>query len=227
MMELVLPASKPDATVLVIHSWWGLTQSFRDYGTRLAKAGIAVGLADLYEGQVARSETEARELRGKKRRQPAYKTLAADLNRLRAETGCDRLGVVGFSMGGHWAVWLAQRPEYGLGAAVLYYAARGGNFCNSDAAWLAHFADDDPFVSPSARRGMKRAITRARLPYTSCDYPGTGHWFAESDSPAFDPEASDRAFDRTVEHLRDNLSERLDPALSLVRRSAVRAGVGR
>ena len=112
-------------------------------------------------------------------------------------------------MGGHWAIWLSQRPELPIGATVLYYAARAGSFAASPSSFLAHFAEDDPWVSRSARRRMEAAIAKADRPYQAYDYPGTGHWFAEQDRVQdFHPDAAALAFRRTVEHLRGTIGRR-------------------
>lgn len=176
--------AKPGRPVLLIHSWWGLTASFRAYGKALAKAGFVVGLADLFGGETAETEAEARQLRQARREEPMYKTLIHALGELREEAGASArggLGIVGFSMGGHWAVWLSQRRELNVRATVLYYAARGGDFTGSKSSYLAHFAETDPWVSPRARRGMETAIAKAGRGYQAFEYPGTSHWFAESD----------------------------------------------
>ena len=51
-----------------------------------------------------------------------------------------------------------------------------------------------PFRVPAAWRTMERAIARQGLAYTAHDYPGTDHWFAESDHRAFGPRAAVRAY---------------------------------
>jgi carboxymethylenebutenolidase len=125
-----------------------------------------------------------------------------DIDTLCGETGAARIGVVGFSMGAHWAVWLSQQRENRVAAVVLYYGARGGDFSGSRAAYLAHFAETDPWVSASSRKGMERAIERAGRPYRAIDHPGTSHWFAETDRrDAYVPKAAERAFAESAAHL--------------------------
>jgi carboxymethylenebutenolidase len=192
--------------VLVIHAWWGLTPSFHAFATRLAHSNLTVGLSDLFDGRTATTEAEARTLRRMRRREPMYRTLGRDLDALRGVAG-GPVGIVGFSMGGHWAVWLSQRPEYRVAATVLYYTARGGDFGQSRSAYLAHYAQTDPWVSAAARRGMERAIVRAGCAYEGFDYPQTGHWFAETDHGEYHPQAADLAFGRTAEFLTQRLAE--------------------
>ncbi len=188
--------------VLVIHSWWGLTDSFRTYGQALAKEGFVVGLPDLFDGCTASDIAEAKALRAMRRSEPMYRTLMRDLEGLRKEAGTEWVGLVGFSMGGHWAVWLSQRPELPVAAAVLYYAARAGDFGGSRASYLAHFAADDDWVLESARKRMEREIAKAGRPYQAHVYAGTEHWFAEAGRPEYESAAAALAFERTVGHLR-------------------------
>ncbi len=198
-----LQADKPQrrGAVLLIHSWWGLTRSFRDYGGALTKSGHDVALADLYGGRSARSAAEARALRRAPRKLPMYRALEADLARLAERSAVDQVAVIGFSMGAHWAVWLAQQPHLPVRAAVLYYGVRAGNFGACQARFLAHFAQDDPWVRPAARKRMEKALAAAGRPYRAFDYPGTGHWFAESAEPAHAPQAADLALARTLDFL--------------------------
>ncbi len=206
--DLAYLASPPGGTgrpVLLIHSWWGLTSSFTAYADELASHGFVVGCVDLYLGDIARSEEDAQRLRRRRRSEPAYRVLQRSLEGL---TDLDRCAgaipsVVGFSVGGHWAVWLAQHPDPPVSAAVLYYAARGGDFSRASAPVLAHFADRDEFVTPAARRTMERGISRSGLGYTAFDYPGTRHWFAESARPEHDPASARTALQRTADFLAD------------------------
>jgi carboxymethylenebutenolidase len=139
-----------------------------------------------------------------------YRSLIANLTELRTKQHTSistDVGIVGFSMGGHWAIWLAQRADLPVASCVIYYAARAGEFANSHASFLAHFAENDEWVRPDARRRMEAAIRKAQRPYTAFDYPGTYHWFAEEDrAEEHAPEPAALAFERTVAHLNATLS---------------------
>lgn len=188
----------------MLHSWWGMTSSFTRYADDLAGEGFLAGCVDLYDGQLARTPEQARALRSAPRRVPMYRSMLAGIEQLASHPASvtDRVGLVGFSMGGHWAVWLAQRPEARVGAVVLHYATRAATKPGSPVPLLAHFAEDDPFVTVAGRRTMERSFERLGWPYTAMDHPGTGHWFAEPTETAFDDAAAKRAFEATCRHLR-------------------------
>ncbi|MCA9845808.1 MAG: dienelactone hydrolase family protein [Dehalococcoidia bacterium] len=204
LAHLAIPAGGEGQPVLVLHSWWGLTAAFTGFARQLASRGFVVGCADLYGGRTARTEAEARALRARPRREPMYRTLQRCLRELADHPGATRpaTATVGFSMGGHWAVWLAQHPPPEISGTVLYYAVHGGDFSQSNTPFLGHFAETDAFVSSTARRSMERAIAGRGLEYRSYDYPGTGHWFAESDQPSFHRPSAELAFERTVSFLK-------------------------
>ena len=196
------PRGRAGVPVLIVHSWWGLTGSFTAYADALADHGFPAGCVDLFGGRVAASEVEARALRSARRREPAYRALHRALREL-AELGDGHdPSVVGFSMGGHWAVWLAQHPDPPVRSVVLYYAARAGDFSAATAPARAHFAETDDFVSATARHRMELAIGARGLRYEAHDYPGTEHWFAESDRAAFQANAAQLALNRTARFLR-------------------------
>ncbi len=190
--------------VLLVHSWWGLTPSFPRIADELASLGFLVGCVDLYDGKIATTEDEVRRLHARKRAEPAYRLLHRCLQQLVEDERSRGAApaVVGFSMGAHWAVWLAQHPDPPVSAVVLFYGARGGDFSDASAPVLAHFAAHDEFVSVTARGAMERALARRGLRYESFDYPGTRHWFAEPAHPWFDASAADLAMSRSSDFLR-------------------------
>lgn len=143
------------------------------------------------------------------RKEPAYKYLIRVIEVLSDEVAVpgSGIGVIGFSMGGHWAYWLAHRPELPISATVTFYAARNGDYTGSHCDFLAHFAETDEWVSAAGVRKLEKSLAAAGKAALFHTYPGTGHWFFEQDRPdAFDPGAAALAWDRTLAFLKERLS---------------------
>ena len=207
---IAIPESGSGPGIVVLHSWWGLNAFFRGLCDRFAEAGFVALAPDLYSGEVASTVEAAKKLRAQataSRREPAYKTLMEAIKSLSnhdAVTTSD-VAVIGFSMGGHWALWLAQRPELPIAATVVFYAARNGDFARSNSSFLFHFAENDEWVSAASVKKLKRSLDASGKSTIYYDYPGAGHWFFESDRPeAFRPEAAAMAWKRTIAFLTDS-----------------------
>ena len=72
---------------------------------------------------------------------------------------------------------------------------------------VGHFAEHAPFVSASGLKDLEKSLRKAGRPATLYTYPGTGHWFFESDRPeAFKAQAAELAWQRTLEFLRGALA---------------------
>jgi carboxymethylenebutenolidase len=70
-------------------------------------------------------------------------------------------------------------------------------------AYLGHFAEDDQFDDSSQVAGLQAALSDRGEAHS---YPGTKHWFIETDRPEYDAEAAELAYTRTVEFLRQHLA---------------------
>ncbi len=207
---IALPPSGKGNGVLVIHAWWGLNHFFKGVCDRLAKEGFVALAPDLFEGQVANTIAGARSLRAKPKREPTYKTLIHAIEQLTNHPAVkgSTIGVVGFSLGGHWALWLSQRTELPIGATVTFYGARAGDYTSSRAAFLGHFAEKDDWVSDAALKKLKKSLETAGRVAEFFVYPDTSHWFFEFDrADAYNAQAADLAWERTIKFLRKQLKK--------------------
>lgn len=206
---LAVPKSGSGPGVVVLHSWWGLNSFFRSLCDRFADSGFVALAPDLFSGRVATTEAEAKAIRAQAtafRKEPAYKLLISGIMHLSRHESVTtpRVAIVGFSMGGHWALWLAQRPELPISATVIFYAARSGDFSQGRSRFLFHFAESDTWVSAASVKKLKANLKRAGKAATYHTYPGTTHWFFESDRPAaFDRAAASVAWKRTFKFLNE------------------------
>ena len=192
--------------VVVLHPWWGLNEDVIAYADRLAGDGFAVLAPDMFGGKVTADVDEAEKLAGAGDETAEPIALAA-VDELGRRLGADApLGVLGFSFGAAYALYVpSERPR--LGAAVVYYGTSTGGFLTrSTAPVLGHFAEDDPFEPAEGVGALERALRDAGRAATFHSYPGTGHWFAEPSRDAYRREAAELAYERTVAFLRDVLA---------------------
>lgn len=194
-MEVLLPQSGRGAGVLLVHPWWGLNSTVRDYGRSLSDQGFVVGLADAFEGTVVSSQAEAQALI-ERHWQAAPARLAAAFGELTRHPAVEGpTSGVGFSFGGFQLLGLLSALP--LHRLVTYYADRTGDLAGVPV--LGHFAETDPFADDQP--GMIAKLSAAGAPCAAHVYPGTTHWFAERDRPEYDAEAAMLAFRRTVDFL--------------------------
>jgi carboxymethylenebutenolidase len=199
---------KPRAGVLVLHAWWGLNDFFKGVCDKLASQGFLALGPDLYNGPVASSVEEAKDLMSKaddaKMKQIVFG--AADYLRSDPSISGRKIGVVGFSMGGGWSMLLSTLKPENVGAVVVFYASYPIDFSKAEASYLGHFSPDDEWEPIADVRATEEKIRGAGREVTFHFYPGTKHWFVEENRPVeFNREASDLAWKRTIEFLHNKL----------------------
>ena len=205
---LAVPSTGKGPGILVLHAWWGLNDFFRDFCDRLAQQGFVALAPDLFSGKVARTIAEAEQhLSEFNEEQDAPPIVLSAVENLRkhAAVSANGLGVIGFSLGASWALWLAQQKPEWMRAVILFYGTNGGggDFRQSKASFLGHFAEKDPYESEEVIQALEDNLRGANRPTTFFTYPRTGHWFFENDRPdAYNPAAASLAWDRTLAFLK-------------------------
>jgi carboxymethylenebutenolidase len=201
-----IPSTGEGPAVLVLHPWWGLNDTIRRFCMRLADAGFVALAPDLYHGKIAATIPEAEALAS-----------ALDSNHVQAEAEIAQaekflhehaagdgqgLAVIGFSMGAYYALDLSTtRPEH-IRRVVLFYGTGSMDLASSRADYLGHFAENDPYETPSNVDDLEQALKGAGRPVTFHRYAGTGHWFFEPDrADAYNQAAADLAWERTLAFL--------------------------
>jgi carboxymethylenebutenolidase len=194
--------------VLVLHPWWGLNGFIKGYCDRLAAQGFTVLAPDLYHGQVAVTIEEATALRDGLQNETCARDILGGLAALRSACGqaSPALGLVGFSLGGGWGLWLASQNR--VSAAVIFYASYPLDFSQSKAAYQFHLAETDPYETAEDVAATLAALKTAGCETESFTYPGTTHWFFESDRPdAYNPAAANLAWTRSLAFLQRHVGK--------------------
>jgi carboxymethylenebutenolidase len=204
---LVSPPGGGDGPgVLVLHSWWGLTQWVREFCRRVAAEGYTVLAPDMFDGVQPVTEAEGEAVLGTVNADELSGLVMSSAHTLRALSVNPEnpIGVIGFSMGASLALWLSARLPTAVGAAVAFYGSQSIDFDEATACYQGHYAEFDHIVSEE-----DRVVTEAfiRLGGRSTEfhlYPGTHHWFFE-EGANFNPEAAELAWDRTTAFLATHL----------------------
>jgi len=206
---LAIPKKGLGPGVLVLHAWWGLNDFFKGLCDELARAGFVAFAPDLYRGATASTRDGAEHLMSKLDQKAAGQDILNGVRGLQSHPGVKgkHLGVIGFSMGAFWTLWLAQELPADVAAVVLFYGTGDGNYSHIKAAFLGHFAETDEFESPAAVRDLEKDLRTWVKDLTFYTYPGTTHWFFEKDRrDAYDASAAKLAWQRTIGFLTTQLS---------------------
>lgn len=173
--------------VVVIHDFTGMSHDLRAQADWLAAEGFAAVAPDLYYwgSRLKCLRVIMRELGDRKGR--TFDDIEAARRWLVEVEGCSgRTGVIGFCMGGAYALALA--PSAGYSASSVNY---GG--CPTDAeSWLQAAcpivgsfggADKSPLGAGAGRR-LDETLTRLDIPHDVKIYPGAHHGFMNDHDPA-------------------------------------------
>ena len=202
---LALPPAGQGKPVLVLHAWWGLNATIKAFCDRLAEAGFVAFAADLYHGEVAATIPDAERL-GHAVDSNFLGTqaeVAAAAKYLSERAGQPGLAVIGFSLGASYALDLAVTEPERVHSVVVFYGSWGEHFERSKAAYLGHFAENDPYEPAAGVDALEAALKAAGRPAMIHRYAGAGHWFFEPDrTEAYDPAAATLAWERTLAFLR-------------------------
>ena len=200
--------------VLVLHAWWGLTEPFQQVCDQLAQAGFVALAPDLYHGKTTASVEEAEELVGalNQDEERVHGDIAGSVQVLRQHEathlsdGHGKLAIIGFSLGGAYALDMSIRMSQEIAAVVTFYASYPGlDYSGANAAYLCHFAEKDPFEPAESVAEMEQELRAAGKQATFYTYPGTKHWFFEENRPEYDAEAARLAWERTTQFLHERL----------------------
>jgi carboxymethylenebutenolidase len=177
---LAVPSAAPGPwpAVVVIHEAFGLNDDIRRKADEFAAHGYLALAPDLFDGKswVRCIRSAFEQLRA--RRGPVFVTLDAAREFLAARPDCNgKTGVIGFCLGGGFALLCAPRPGYDV-AAVNYgevpkdaEAALAGS-----CPLVGSFGGRDPMGTEQPER-LQRALAVLQVPHDVHVYPGAGHRF--------------------------------------------------
>jgi carboxymethylenebutenolidase len=199
------PETPPRGRILVLHDAFGLLAHVRFLCDELAANGFVALAPDLFAGASTQSVTAASRMLEQLSSARAERLLSSAIR------GFDAIGhsagpdaAIGFSVGAEFGYGLAVGSR--IEAMVAYYAMPS----EADAAalvipLLTHWAEHDDWDDHPQPFEIVAELTDRGVDVESYVYPGTRHGFANADIAAFELDAAELAWRRTVDFLTDHL----------------------
>jgi carboxymethylenebutenolidase len=197
--------------VVVIQEYWGLVPHIIDVTDRFGDAGFTALAPDLYRGQTASEPDGAGKLMMALNLEQAAKDLSGAVDLLTERTGNDRVGVVGYCMGGGLALVLATLRPDAIKAVAPYYGVipwetAQPDWSRLDATVVGEFAGDDVFFTPDKVRELETTLRDLGKDVTMHIHEGADHAFFNDSRPeVYSAEHSLEAWDRTLALFRETL----------------------
>ena len=192
----------PHPAVVIIHELYGLNDNIRDIARRFADEGYAALAVDLFSGGGNRRlcimrVMSAMVLRPLKNKGLSDLRRSIDWLQQRPDIDGNRVGAIGFCMGGGYALALAC-VESDLRASSAFYClnprpiAALGRACPI----VGSYPGND--WSAKSGRKLNVALNEYNVPHDVKIYPGAGHSFFNDTLGAHDPEAATDSWERTL-----------------------------
>ena len=205
---LAVPDSGRGPGLIVIQEWWGLTDHIADVTNRFAREGFVALAPDLYGGRTTHDAEEASALMNELPPEKAVTELSGAVDYLLSQqsvTG-SAVGVVGFCMGGLFALNLAAQAGGKVGAVVVFYGTFSGDedFSAVRAPVLGVVGGQDAFTPAERARAV---LGRISGPVDVQVYDA-GHAFFNDENllGTYDDEKARQAWARAVDFLRRHLA---------------------
>ncbi len=191
--------------VIVIQEWWGLVPHITDVADRFAAQGFTTLAPDLYHGQSASEPDGAGKLMMALNLEQAARDMSGAVDALIERTGRQKVGVVGYCMGGGLALVLACHRPDAVAAAAPYYgvipwASAQPDWSKLAAVVVGEYAENDDFAGPDAVRALESQLRGLGKDVTMHIHEGCEHAFFNDTRPeVYDAAHSAEAFARTVD----------------------------
>ncbi len=200
----------PFPGVVVIHEIFGINENIRDIARRFAAEGYAALAVDLFAGK-NRAVCMFRFMQGtlfNPLNHQGIHDLKTFLNYLgeRPDVDAERLGAIGFCMGGGFAIaWActdnrlkAIAPFYGANPKPLEAVSRlcpvVGSYPTGD-------------FTTNAGKQLDSLLDTYKVPHDIKIYPNTKHSFFNDQGPAYNSDASQDAWHRVLHFFKEHIQQ--------------------
>jgi carboxymethylenebutenolidase len=177
---LAVPSAGPGRWpgVVVIHEAFGLNEDIRKKADEIASRGYLALAPDLYGGKSWVRCVRAAFGQLHARSGPAFTALEAARDYLAARPdSTGKVGVIGFCMGGGFALLCAPRPGFSVAAVNYGEVPKSAESALRGACPIVGSFGGRDLMGTSHPERLQRALAVLEVPHDVQVYPGSGHRF--------------------------------------------------
>ena len=210
------PEGTAKAAIVVIQEIFGINAGIRRKADKLAEAGYLALAPDLFwqlergielDPDIEGEMQQALDLMQKFDQDQGVRDIEATIKYARTEFGAEKVGAVGYCLGGRLAYMTAARTD--SDATVGYYAVGVDELLGEKDAianpLMLHIPKEDGFVDKATQQKMHEGLDD-HPKVTLHDYPGMDHGFATEFGERRDEENAAKADSRTMEFFAQHLA---------------------
>ena len=199
---------KVKSGLIVIHEWWGLNEDIHLMADQLAGLGYHSLAVDLYDGKSADGVREAFQLSTglSKNEDAALANLKEAYDYLTEELGVEKVGIIGWCLGGKWSLRGSLMLPNEIDATVIYY----GSLIDDRAKLATLEMPIIGFIGTKDRLHKQfiqfdEDLKALNKDYSVHVYEGAKHAFANASGMAYEAEAAEDSWEKTVAFLAKHL----------------------
>ncbi|MBI5310496.1 MAG: dienelactone hydrolase family protein [Actinobacteria bacterium] len=195
--------------LIVLQEWWGLVPEIKAVCDDFAAAGYTALAPDLYGGETTDQPGEAEQKMMAMNIDQTAKELSGAIDFVADKAGAQKVGTVGFCLGGGLSVFAASLNDK-VGACVSYYYVmphKKPDFSAIGAPVLMHWGGEDAWNDEAKVNELLDEMRSAGVEVSSETYPGCGHaFFNRADRlGTYDEAAAAQSLQRTLAFYDANL----------------------
>lgn len=191
--------------ILLLHDYWGLNDSMRQWVQRYAAKGYRVLAIDVFDGRKTGKQWLAQEIMGAIDPETVRYDILAGLKYLKAPGR--KLATMGWGYGGWQSFQAALIAPNEVAATVIWYGPLDESIegvRRLRAPVLGIYAKDDSIVPPPKVASYERLMKRALIRFSASHYAGQ-HGFADPQYPSYNPDLAEEAWKEVDQFLATHL----------------------
>jgi len=203
---VAMPEESNGKAVIVIQEYWGINENIKNVARRFADEGFTAITPDLYRGKLAQSPQEAGKLMQELAVEDGLDIVKNAIDTAREKYGFEHFGVIGFCMGGTYALRSACLLE-GISAAAPFYGdvPEEEVLKNLTVPTVFVSATEDKWINAEKVGYLEEMTEKYELPVTSVRYKADHAFFNDTRPEVYDETAARDAWAKVIGLFSDKL----------------------